>query len=146
VSDWAIGRIGLTQWRSAQADGPSAPQNAGHYWSGWCLAFASNDWKVAGGDGMVSASSANDAWYTFLGQGRANTSGSRPPRGALVFWDTGTYGHVAISLGNWQAVGTRGYDGDTQPISNYGVDPTGHSLGTFRGWVMPTSNTPYNTH
>lgn len=36
VSDWAIGRIGLTRWRSVSEDGPSRPQN-GPEWSGWCL-------------------------------------------------------------------------------------------------------------
>lgn len=52
VSDWAIGRIGLTQWRSTQLDGPmpwSSGENPNNYWSAWCLGFASNAWQVAGG-------------------------------------------------------------------------------------------------
>jgi hypothetical protein len=49
VSDWAIGRMGSTQLWSSQADGPSRPDNQGSYWSGFCPAFASNAWKVAGG-------------------------------------------------------------------------------------------------
>jgi hypothetical protein len=144
VSDWAIGRIGLTHWRSANQDGPYAPGRSGHYWSGWCLTFASDAWAVAGGGNLLGGATANDAWSLYAGQGRVDTA-HRPPRGAMVFWNVGSFGHVAISIGNWKVVGTRGDEPQTLPIADYGVDPSGQSLGTYRGWVMPTTSAPYNT-
>lgn len=146
VADWAIGRIGLRQWRSRQADGPFAPRRAGHYWSGWPLAFASDAWKAAGGDGLPAGGSADAVWNSYVRQGRAVTNGSRPPRGAMIFWSTGGHGHVAISLGNWQAVGTVGDQSRADPVRRYSVDPGDRSIGILRGWVMPPEATaPYNT-
>jgi surface antigen len=149
VSDWAIGRIGLTQWRSPQADGPLQPPYrtgvnapAGYYWSGACLIFASDAWKMAGGDALLAAGSANEAWNRYVSQNRADTSGSRPPRGALVFWNNGGAGHVAISLGNWHTIGTWRAEPYVDPIQRYGVG----SVTNYRGWVMPATTAPYNTH
>src|SRR5262249_28261247 len=74
VSDWVIGRIGQTQWRSSALDGPVAPARPGNYWSGYCLTFANNAWTVAGG-GMpngYSTSTAYAAWTWFDSRGRAS--------------------------------------------------------------------------
>jgi len=147
VSDWAIGRIGLTQWRSIQLDGPmpwSSGENPNNYWSGWCLGFASNAWQVAGGGGLLGGANANDAWNRYAAQGRVDTA-HRPPRGAMVFWNVGQYGHVAISIGNWRVVGTQGDVPQSLPIADYGVDPNGRSLGVYRGWTVPSTSAPYDT-
>lgn len=147
VSDWAIGRIGLTTWRSAAQDGPSRPANPGNFWSGYCLAFASNAWNVAGGSGPITGDWAIHAWDRYKSQGRADTSRSRPPRGALVFWQNSLgYGHVAISLGNWKVVTTDGTKpSDALPLRDASFDPGQSPFGTYLGWVVPTSTMPYNT-
>ena len=143
VSDWAIGRLGLQQWRSTQADGPrpwSQQDNPNNWWAGYCLGFAANAWTMAGG-GMQGPtfSTANQAWSWYAMQGRANQSGSRPPRGALIFWNNSQTGHVAISLGNWQAIGT--WQAAPDPIMRYRTS----AVTNFSGWVMPSATVPYNT-
>ena len=41
-------------------------------------------------------------------QGQVDRS-HRPPRGAMVFVNRTSSGHVAVSLGNWRAVSTQGH-------------------------------------
>lgn len=140
VADWAIGRIGLTQWRSAEADGPVAPTRSGNYWSGYCQTFASNAWRVAGGGDPLPGGSATAEWNNYAAQGRVDP-GHRPPRGAMVYWNIGAYGHVAISLGNWRVIGTQGDQPQILPIADSGVS----SYANFRGWTMPQASAQYNT-
>ena len=56
----------------------------------------------------------------------------RQPPGALVFWTGGTsYGHVAVSIGGGQVIGTLSYNGQRRPVSQYSI---GYISG-FLGWA-----------
>jgi hypothetical protein len=137
VSDWVIGRDdgSQTQWRSAALDGPFVPTRPGNYWSGWCLAFSSDAWYQAGGapTNALSYPSAISAWNSYAAQGRVDTT-HRPPRGAMVFFNWTSSGHVAISLGNWRVISTQGSAPDTLPIYDFNFGPT---TAGYLGWVMP---------
>lgn len=138
VSDWAIGRNNgsFTQWRSTSLDGPFIPNRQGSYWSGWCLSFASDAWYMAGGapTSAFSYPSAIAMWNAYAAQGRVDTT-HRPPRGAMVFWNWTSDGHVAISLGNWRVVSTQGNWPQTLPIYDFSFGPSNGYL----GWIMPVS-------
>ncbi len=62
-----------------------------------------------------------------------------PPVGALVFYrGGGGDGHVAVSIGNGQEVGTLGMLGDRYPVSQYAV--VGSPLlrsNPYLGWALP---------
>lgn len=141
VSDWATGRDNgqVTRWISKSADGPFVPQRTGNYWSGWCLAFAGDAWAVGGGapSDALSYPTAIGAWNAFAAKGQVDRT-HRPPRGAMVFFNWTTSGHVAISLGNWRVISTQGNEPQTLPIYdfNFGPDTPG-----YLGWAMPVAAT-----
>jgi len=60
---------------------------------------------------------------------------SNPPAGALVYYKGGAYGHVAISIGNGQEVGTLGNAGQRLPVQQYPV--RGFITSPFLGWANP---------
>ncbi len=121
VSNWAIGRIGQTQTNLT----PSG------WWAGYCATFAYWAWNAQ----MVSGN-AIDMYHYYAARGLVQTS--RPPRGALVFWNISPpYGHVAISLGNWKAVGTQGFN-NSEGVAVYGVLSR---FSNYLGWAMPQTPT-----
>lgn len=149
VSDWVIGRDNgsYDSWRSRELDGIYEPHGGGsNYWSGWCLAFASDAWYMAGGAPEKRYSSAIDAWNAYAAKGQVDRT-HRPPRGAMVFFSGSTwtgYGHVAISIGNWRVVSTRGVDGDNLPIYDFSHGFSNTTPG-YLGWTMPvTASVPQN--
>lgn len=135
-SDFAIGHI--DQRDAAPAETAAfltqdwAPGKPGE-WSGDCAKFA---WLATGK--VAYRADAIAMWRYYANRGQVDTT-HRPPRGALVFWNQTKWGHVAVSLGNWQAVGTVGLDGDHLPIARY--DVLGSRASTYLGWVMPQSAT-----
>jgi hypothetical protein len=80
--------------------------------------------------------SARAHWYA---PGARTPGMSPPPRGALVFWSTGAYGHVAMSLGGGMVVSTD-FDGRRYHAGVIGVGPIGaiDKWGTRLGWRPPT--------
>jgi hypothetical protein len=137
VSDWAIGRDNgsYAQWRSEPLDGHFVPGRTDRYWSGWCLAFAADAWSMAGGapDSAVGYASAIAMWNDYAAQGRIDNM-HRPPRGAMVFFNWTTNGHVGISLGNWRMVSTQGDYPAALPIYDSSFSP---QMSGYLGWLMP---------
>jgi cell wall-associated NlpC family hydrolase len=79
--------------------------------------------------------SALDGYRAELAAGRIHDDGTVPPVGALVFYDGGTNGHVAVSIGNGKEVGTYGYVGNQYPIMQYPV--RGYLSNNYLGWALP---------
>jgi hypothetical protein len=132
VGDFSIGHIGQVNASPAEAAqfsaGDWAPGPVGE-WSGDCVKFTYLAWGKA-----TATGNAIDVYHYYANRGMVRTS--RPPRGALVFWNLTSLGHIAISIGNWMAVGTQGLDNQFQPISAYGIlDPSRGPA--YLGWAMP---------
>jgi len=105
-----------------------APGNPGE-WSGDCLRFVYHAYRVAGGPSVVTAATAYQSYLRYRSMGRVKTNGT-PPAGALVFWTAGlSAGHVAISLGGGNAIGTNGVDRQERPVTRYPVN------GRFSGYL-----------
>jgi hypothetical protein len=119
-------------WAIAEKNSPDPTwsDHYGHAWSGWCEQFA----EQAEGFTFRFAS-AIDHYRWQQGQGRIHTD-ANPPVGALVFYGGGGgYGHVAISIGGGQAVGTYGTSGQRLPVRQYPV--TGYLSNPYYGWAKP---------
>ena len=101
-------------------------------WSGYCEAFVSEAEGY-----MVGFDSALAGYRWQLAQGRIHTD-SNPPAGALVYYKGGAYGHVAISIGNGQEVGTLGSAGENLPVQQYAV--RGFLPAPFLGWATPVGS------
>jgi hypothetical protein len=145
VTGWSIARIGQAQWLSG--DGPHRPPyrtiggSTGNWWEGYCLSFAGDAWYPWGG--FQTGQYPNNVWDYYNARGLAHVGG-RPPRGALVFWGTAPQWHIAISLGNWMAVGTLGVDGmvPIRRTAAYNIN----SIVNYTGWVMPPqAAAPFNS-
>lgn len=118
AAHWAEARVGQV-WTSENP-------NAG-WWSGWCEAFVEGSyrraWRYA--SAIAHFNAANSA-------GRIR--GGVPPRGAVVFWNTGASGHTGVSVGNGLIVSTQGYD-TTQRLPVHSVSYTYYPH--FLGWYLP---------
>jgi hypothetical protein len=152
ASNWAIARAGngalngTGERYSTAGDGPDQP--VGTAWSGACLAFVGDAWAPWGGIGAPTGPSSLPNYvfdYYYNNPQRPDLKqyvhiGGRPPRGAMVFWGTNPW-HVAISVGNWQVVGTQGNVPQVLPIAEYNVN----SVSNYTGWIMPPqASQPYN--
>ena len=118
AANWAIAQERST-WSS----------HYGHNWSGWCEQFA----EQAEGFKFTFGSALDDYQAEYAANRIHNDS--NPPVGALVFYDGGTSGHVAVSIGNGQEVGTYGYVGNQYPIMQYAV--RGFLSNNYLGWALP---------
>src|SRR5262249_11882468 len=97
-------------------------------WSGDCVMFTGLSWWNAGQlihHGTNAAAIART--YTL-------TKTGIPPRGAAVFWDVGSTGHGAISLGDWWVVTTQGLDNDLLPTVANWVSSLNKRM-TYLGWT-----------
>lgn len=99
-------------------------------WSGDCAKFGHRAWSVAGIS--VPRGNAIDIYKVYRSRGQVHTVGT-PPAGALVFWNVTSYGHVAVSVGGNQVIGTRGMDFARLPIQQYSIA----AISGYLGWVMP---------
>jgi len=80
---------------------------------------------------------AND-YLAEANAGRIHTD-TNPPAGALVFYGGANgNGHVAISIGNGQEIGTYGNLGQAYPIRQYPV--TGYLSNPYLGWAEPNGS------
>ena len=109
----------------------------GHNWSGWCEQFA----EEAEGFPLPSYPRAVDDLSAQQTAGRFHQAAwnQTPPVGALVLY-SGGIGHVAISIGNGEEIGTLGgTTSDDLPISEYPV--TGYLINvSFHGWAFPAGS------
>lgn len=101
-----------------------------------CDHLAGDIWGYPQASGYYSA---KEHWFSAVRQGVANPGDTNPPIGALLFWDTGYYGHVATYIGN-------GY-----VVSNMSNGPSGPNVykvpaslfsdqwgAPYYGWADPT--------
>jgi hypothetical protein len=116
----------------ANSPNPTWSDHFDHPWSGYCEAFVSEAEGY-----LVGFDSALAAYKWQLAQGRIHTD-SNPPAGALVYYKGGAYGHVAISIGNGQEVGTLGNAGEHLPVQQYAV--RGFITAPFLGWANPVGS------
>jgi uncharacterized protein YraI len=118
-------------WATAQASSGSVySSHYGHDWSGWCEQF------VEQGEGFqFTFGSAHLDYQAEANAGRIHTD-TNPPPGALVFYGGANgNGHVAVSIGNGQEIGTYGYVGQADPIQQYPV--IGFLSNPYLGWAEP---------
>ena len=105
----------------------------GTYWSGWCELFAE---QAEHSRSFGSAALDYEAEKT---AGRVHSGYNAPP-GALVFWWSGNpndNGHVAVSIGDGQAIGTYGESSaHPYPIKSYSI-ATGITSPPYVGWAFP---------
>lgn len=122
AASWAQTQLGST-WSS----------HYGHYWSGYCEQFA----EQAEGFQFTYGSAYLD-YQAEANAGRIHTD-TNPPVGALVFYSGASgNGHVAVSIGNGQEIGTYGYPGQVYPIKQYPV--TGFLSNPYLGWAYPVGS------
>ena len=118
-------------WAAAQAGSRSVySSHYGHNWSGWCEQF------VEQAEGFqFTFGSAHLDYEAEANAGRIHTD-ANPPPGALVFYGGANGdGHVAVSIGNGQEIGTYGYVGQAYPIQQYPV--IGFLSNPYLGWAEP---------
>lgn len=109
---------------------PAWSDHYGHYWSGYCEQFA----EQAEGFQFRYPTALAD-YQAEANAGRIHTD-TNPPVGALVFYSgAGGAGHVAVSLGNGQEIGTIGNVGDRSPVRQYPV--IGFLTNPYLGWAVP---------
>lgn len=100
------------------------------YRVGYCANYAAN--CVTNGAMGVPITSAKDAWY----KARYKHTTGTPPLGAMVYWNNGTYGHIAVSVGNWRVRSTdypslgRVGEASTSTIQSH----FGMAAGRYLGW------------
>lgn len=97
-------------------------------WSGDCVMFTGLAWWRSGQKIHSGANAAAIARTYTLHSGT-------PPRGAAAFWNWGSVGHVAISLGNGMVVTTRGLDGALQTTTHATMATVGSDK-TYLGWAQ----------
>ncbi|MFL5910615.1 MAG: SH3 domain-containing protein [Gaiellaceae bacterium] len=119
-------------WAIAEKNSPDPTwsDHYGHAWSGWCEQF------VEQAEGFAFRfPSAIDDYNWQKANGRIETD-AYPPAGALVYYGGGGgFGHVAVSIGGGQAIGTLGYVGQRLPVSQYAV--VGQLSNPYLGWARP---------
>lgn len=118
-------------WATAEKNSPDPTWSDyfGHPWSGWCEQFVE---QAEGFAFQFPSAIANYQWEA--DNGRIHTDAD-PPSGALVFYASDNpYGHVAVSIGGGQAIGTEGYDGQRLPVSQY---PVVGFVSNYLGWANP---------
>jgi hypothetical protein len=119
-------------WAIAEKNSPDPTwsDHFGHQWSGWCEQF------VEQAEGFTFRfNRALDDYQWEANNGRIHTD-ANPPVGALVFYGTGASpsGHVAVSIGGGQAVGTIGDGSKRLPVSQY---PVVGYVANYLGWALP---------
>lgn len=101
-----------------------------HAWSGWCEQFAE---QAEGFTFTFGSAAAHYNWQS--AHGRIHTD-ANPPVGAVVFYGGGGgYGHVAISIGGGQEIGTYGFVGQRLAVRQYPV--VGFLGNPYLGWAYP---------
>jgi hypothetical protein len=109
---------------------PTWSDHFGHPWSGYCEQFVE---QAEGFAFRFPSATADYQWEA--NNGRIHTD-TNPPVGALTFYDGGGgLGHVAVSIGGGQEIGTLGYVGQRLRVSQYPV--VGFLSNHYLGWARP---------
>ena len=123
----------------------TSPAGWGPYygWAGDCISYAVVSWHSSGVNIYPHPiGNAISTYNYYHSRGLTHPASLKPPRGALVFWNAvngrTNYGHVMVSLGDGEVVGTRGWDSQyTLPTHATTVSAINASLGTSIGWFEP---------
>ena len=91
--------------------------------------------------------SAINQWEHYQAQGLAHPGDGEPPPGALVFWDTDPFGHVAVYLGDGMVVTNDLYDAVTGRRGGVYMAPMEDLSGgywnlPYLGWAPPVYDQP----
>lgn len=119
-------------WATAEKNSPDPTwsDHFSHAWSGWCEQFAE---QAEGFTFQFASATAHYQWQA--ARGRIHTDAS-PPVGAVVFYGgSNGFGHVAISIGGGQEIGTYGFVGSRLPVRQYPV--VGFLSNPYLGWAYP---------
>ncbi len=119
-------------------------QPGDHTWDLWCLGFVNQVAQMANGhrDPVLMQPSAKAAYHSALANGRINGDLASMPPGAVVFWPSGRFGHVAIYSGRnnpWGDpifISTTGWGGRSG-IRELTLSTLNRELGPAAGWMMP---------
>lgn len=101
---WASNTMQSSTYTSSRAEAAVNWMMARRGWTsyeGYCERAVENAY---GTSGRFASARAN--WENAVARGVARRGNMSPPRGALVFWNTGYYHHVGIALGNGQFIAT----------------------------------------
>jgi hypothetical protein len=99
-----------------------------------CLAFVHDAWKYAGRE-IGSRATAQAFWNSPPSGTRVATSSTAAPVGALVFWRSGTDGHVAISIGDGYVISTLERTFTAVHVFKI-ADRNAARPGTYLGWIQ----------
>lgn len=119
-------------WAIAEKNSPDPTwsDHYGHAWSGWCEQFVE---QAEGFKFRFDSAIADYQWEA--NNGRIHTD-ANPPLGALVFYGGANgNGHVAVSIGGGQEIGTLGSFGQRLRVSQYPV--IGYLSNPYLGWALP---------
>lgn len=102
----------------------------GNYWSGYCEVFTEQ------AEHSPHYGSAYLDYQAEANAGRVHAD-TNPPPGALVFYGPGAdgNGHVAVSIGGGQEIGTYGDAYHVYPIRQYAI--TAIATPPYLGWAFP---------
>jgi hypothetical protein len=100
-----------------------------------CDHLAGDIWGYAEASGYATA---KIHWYKALATGVARPGNRVPPIGALLFWDSGTYGHVATYIGNGMTVSNLSSGPNGPNVYVVAADYFENSWGSpYLGWAPP---------
>lgn len=135
---WAAMHVGDLKPRNVK----EKLSNSFTYWSGWCQVFAQAAHTYGYNNSpYYGYGSAKTTFYAYKRHGKVSTNfdHNRMPIGALVYWTTGDYGHVAVYVGNGFVIGTRGSSqSNPLPVSRNSLSYMNSLLGRTAGWVHPS--------
>jgi LysM repeat protein len=122
---------GAEQAISYATNPPPNPMSGDGSWHYWCLGLVNQAYQSSGQVlPNLQVPKAYDAYLAYDAQGKVHYDGSPPPRGALVFFDSYMpYGHIGISTGDGQYIGT--YESGPNSGLRSIHDPT------YLGWAYP---------
>ena len=106
----------------------------GTYWSGYCEVFAEQ--------AEAYSQHFGSAYLDYQAEDRAglvHLNDANPPTGALAFWgpsaDNNGDGHVAVSIGSGQVIGTYGTARSVAPVQQYPISRITDA--PYLGWAFP---------
>lgn len=101
--------------------------------AGMCDHVAAYFWGYAN-SGFTSA---NSHWSYLVNKGKAKPGSYVIPKGALLFWNTGTYGHVAVYVGGGYVVSSWKDAYGNINLRKVAAASVTSAYGGYRGWGYP---------
>lgn len=81
--------------------------------------------------------SANSHWQYLVDKGKARAGSKDVPKGALLFWNVGSYGHVAVYVGLGYVVTAWPDDYGRWNLRRVPAWKVSSTYGGYRGWGYP---------